>query len=138
MSKGERRWTITELSREFAVTSRALRFYEDKGLLRPERVGLSRHYSARDRARLQLILRGKRLGFPLAEIRSFLDLYDLKDGRRAQMEEALAKFRDRIAALESQRVDLDAVLGELQDNVRKLEGWLAAAESPGAPTFDKA
>lgn len=68
-----RYWTIGELSREFGATARALRFYEDKGLLSPAREGLNRHYSARDRARLQLILRGKRVGFTLAEIREMID-----------------------------------------------------------------
>ena len=82
-------FTIGELSAAFALSPRAIRFYEDQGLLSPERVGTQRVYTRRDRARLQLILRGKRLGFSLADIREFLDLYDADSGNRRQMQATL-------------------------------------------------
>jgi DNA-binding transcriptional MerR regulator len=93
---GERRQTysITQLRREFDVTARTLRFYEDKGLLEPARDGQTRLYSHRDRARLKLILLGKRVGFSLADIKEILDLYNLKDGRFTQMRVSLEKGRD--------------------------------------------
>ncbi len=125
MSKAERTWTISELAREFKVTPRALRFYEDRGLLSPRRDGLNRVYSIRDRGRLQLILRGKRVGFPLTEIKEILDLYDLNDGERAQMQTALKKFRNRMVVLEHQREDLVGAIQALGDGISWLEGRLA-------------
>jgi DNA-binding transcriptional MerR regulator len=109
-------FTITELAREFDVTARAIRFYEDQGLLSPAREGsngLRRVYSARDRTRLKLTLRGKRLGFTLSEIRALLDLYDSPTGTTTQLKafvETIAAHRD---VLERQREDLDTTLGEL-------------------------
>lgn len=123
--KAERTWTISELAREFKVTPRALRFYEDRGLLSPRRDGLNRVYSLRDRGRLILILRGKRVGFPLTEIKEILDLYDLNDGERAQMQTCLKKFRARAITLESQREDLDGAIQALADGIKWLEGRLA-------------
>lgn len=120
MPDGER-FSISDLSTEFAVTARALRFYEDEGLIAPQRRGLARLYSQRDRARLAWILRGKRVGFSLTEIRELLDLYDLGDGRRAQRAQTLARCRDKIAALERQRIDIDAAIAELNDFARLLE-----------------
>jgi DNA-binding transcriptional MerR regulator len=117
-------YSITELAEEFAVTPRAIRFYEDRGLLAPRRVGLNRIYGRRDRARLALILRGKRLGFSLSDIREMLDLYDLGDGQVEQMRVTLRKSRDRLAALERQREDLDEAIGELREACRHLEGAL--------------
>src|SRR5882672_7966019 len=102
-----RTFTIGQLCREFETTPRALRFYEDKGLLAPARQGLNRIYSYRDRGRLQLILRGKRVGLSLAEIREILDLYGKGDGEAAQNARALRKFRERIVALQRQREDID-------------------------------
>lgn len=125
MVKPERQWTISELAREFKVTPRALRFYEDRGLLSPRREGLNRVYSVRDRGRLQLILRGKRVGFPLTEIKEILDLYDLNDGERAQMQTALRKFRTRMAALEAQQEDLAGAIQALADGIKWLEARLA-------------
>jgi DNA-binding transcriptional MerR regulator len=125
MPKIDRTYTISELAREFQVTARALRFYEDKGLISPRRDGLNRVYGARDRARLQLILRGKRVGFPLSEIREMLDLYDLADGQRAQMSAALKKFRRRLAALETQREDLEHAIQEVAAGIAHLESRLA-------------
>lgn len=110
----ERYWTIRELVAEFGVTSRTLRFYEDEGLIRPRREGQARLYSARDRARIGLILRGRRLGFSLAEIGEMLDLYDADRSRVRQLTFSLAKGRERIAALERQKADIEVVLSELR------------------------
>jgi DNA-binding transcriptional MerR regulator len=123
--KTERTWTISELAREFKVTPRALRFYEDRGLLSPRRDGMNRVYSGRDRGRLILILRGKRVGFPLTEIKEILDLYDLNDGERAQMQIALKKFRARAVTLEAQRDDLEGAIEALANGIKWLEERLA-------------
>jgi DNA-binding transcriptional MerR regulator len=112
---------ISDLSEEFGVTARALRFYEDEGLISPERQGLTRIYSRRDRARLAWILRGKRVGFSLAEIRELLDLYDRGDGRAEQRRAAIAKCRERIALLERQKADIDAAIEELASFVALVE-----------------
>ena len=114
-------FTISDLSQEFGVTARALRFYEDEGLIAPTRQGLSRVYSKRDRARLAWILRAKNVGFSLAEIREMIDLYDLGDGRVEQRRTTLVRCREKIAALEAQRADLDASIHELNDFVATLE-----------------
>ena len=110
-------FTITDLSAEFGVTPRALRFYEDEGLITPERRGQARIYSHRDRARLAWILRGKRVGFSLADIREMIDLYDIGDGRRVQRAVTIAKCRDRIAALQQQMNDIHAAIAELDEFV---------------------
>ncbi|MES2755112.1 MAG: MerR family DNA-binding transcriptional regulator [Pseudomonadota bacterium] len=114
-------FSISDLSGEFAVTARALRFYEDEGLLSPERRGTARIYTQRDRARLAWILRGKRVGFSLTEIRDLLDLYDLGDGRRAQRAQTLEHCRTKIAALERQQHDIDAAITELREFADLLE-----------------
>ncbi|MEQ9640020.1 MAG: MerR family DNA-binding transcriptional regulator [Alphaproteobacteria bacterium] len=114
-------YTITELAEEFSVTPRTIRFYEDKDLLQPQRNGLNRVYARRDRARLKLILRGKRLGFSLADIKEMLDLYDLGDGQIEQMRLTYRKIATRIEALEAQRADLDAAISELRDSQRHIE-----------------
>jgi len=98
-----------------------LRFYEDEGLIAPQRRGTQRIYSHRDRARLAWILRGKRVGFSLAEIRELLDLYDLGDGRRTQRAKTIARCRDRIALLEAQKHDIDAAIRELSDFITHLD-----------------
>lgn len=106
---------ISELAETFGITSRALRFYEDRGLLNPHRDGTKRIYHARDRARLQLILRGKRLGFSLTEISAWLDLYELENGQQRQYEVLLIECRKRMAELEQKTDDLKETLSELKD-----------------------
>lgn len=117
-------YTITDLAHEFKVTARAIRFYEDKGLLHPSRQGMMRVYTKRDRARLLLILRGKRLGFSLAEIREMIDLYDLGDGRIEQLTVTLKRSRERLAALETQREDIEEAITQLKQDVRILDDFL--------------
>lgn len=121
LRRPERTFTIRQLCLEFKCTPRALRFYEDKGLLSPARQGLNRVYSYKDRARLQLILRGKRVNLSLAEIREILDLYDRNDGGATQNATALRKFRERIVILERQRDDLDHALAELREACARIE-----------------
>lgn len=128
MEAPNRTYSIRQLSKEFEVTARALRFYEDKGLISPQRKGQTRLYSPRDRARLQLILRGKRLGFSLIEIHEILDLYTPKDHGVSQMRATLVKYRGQIDNLRRQREDIDHAISDMQEGcvwleeqVRKLE-----------------
>jgi DNA-binding transcriptional MerR regulator len=114
-------FSISDLCAEFAVTPRALRFYEDEGLIAPERRGTQRIYSHADRARLAWILRGKRVGFSLAEIKEMIDLYDVGDGRRVQKQVTLERCRNRIDLLENQKRDIDAHIAELQQFVELLQ-----------------
>ena len=108
-------YTVTELAEQLGTTPRALRFYEDKGLVTPQRAGTTRIYTHRDRGRLALILRGKRLGFSLREIGEWLDIYDTDPAQTKQMQVLVDKVHARITALESQREDLDATLDELKE-----------------------
>ncbi|HYH39033.1 MAG TPA: MerR family DNA-binding transcriptional regulator [Azospirillum sp.] len=112
-SDGQRTYTIGELADEFGLTLRTIRHYEDEGLLAPARDGMSRVYGHRDRARLVLICRGKRLGFSLAEIKEFLTLYDDSDGQVRQMQHLQALTRRRVSALERQLADVQQTLAEL-------------------------
>lgn len=136
----DRSWSIRQLCDEFGVTARALRFYEDSELLAPSRRGQVRVYDARDRARLQLIVRGRRVGFSLGELRDMLDLYDDRDGGAAQMAATLPRFRARIDALYAQREDIDHSIACLQEGCDRLQQRLEAIRPdllPEADTYDR-
>ena len=111
----QRLYSIAELAREFAVTPRTIRFYEDEGLIKPRRQGLTRLYSHGDRTRLSWILRGKRLGFSLAEIRELLDLYQVDRTGVQQLRELLRRSRLHIGELERKRRDLDAHINDFKE-----------------------
>lgn len=141
LRRPERTFAIRQLCHEFKVTPRALRFYEDKGLLSPARDGMNRVYNHRDRVRLQLILQGKRVGFSLNEIREILDLYDHNDGGAAQMARSLRKFRERILALKAQREDIDGAIKALEEGCIRLERQLSDLRPdllPQAADYDSA
>ncbi|MGH8704778.1 MAG: MerR family transcriptional regulator [Burkholderiales bacterium] len=106
-------YSIGDLAREFDVTPRAIRFYEDRGLLAPRRAGQRRVYSPRDRTRLKLTLRGKRLGLTLSEIRELIDMYEPGRDERPQLERFLAVLESHKASLEQQRADIEAQLSEI-------------------------
>ncbi len=133
-------YSIRQLCQEFGCTPRALRFYEDKGLLSPARSGLNRIYSHKDRSRLQLILRGKRVGLSLSEIGEILELYEAGDEGVQQAAKSLRKFREKVAALEEQRADLDEAIAELRDGIAMLEQRLAETRPdllPRAADYDQ-
>jgi len=109
-----RTYTISELARDFSVTNRTIRYYEDQGLLSPDRDGLNRVFSNRDRVRLKLALRAKRLGFTLNEIRELFELYDVSREEQHQLEVFLAKLERRRAMLEQQREDIEVMLEEIE------------------------
>ena len=112
-SMDQEQYSITEMAREFEITTRAIRFYEDQGLLSPARSGLTRIYSGRDRVRLKLVLRGKRLGFTLKEIAAILDMYDAEPGETGQLQYMLDRLQEQRDVLEKQRDDIDLTLAEL-------------------------
>ena len=113
--------SISDLTSEFGCTARALRFYEDEGLIAPARVGLTRVYSKRDRARLAWIMRAKNVGFSLTEIREMIDLYDLDGGRVEQRRVTVERCKAHIAKLKTQRSDIDSSIKELTEFVADIE-----------------
>ncbi len=117
-------FSISELAQEFALTTRAIRFYEDEGLLAPTRSGRNRVYGSRERTRLKLILRGKRLGLSLVEIREILDLYDTNTDEAPQLRKFLETLANRRALLLQQREDIDVVLAEVDGLVRQTRRML--------------
>lgn len=129
-------FTIGDLAKEFGVTLRTLRFYEDKGLINPRRDGMNRVYTRRDRARLKLVLMGKRVGFSLSEILDMLDLYDLRDGQVTQLRVALSRFQGQIDILVQQRRDIDQAIEELGRTVEIVSGMLKEKEGDGSEDPD--
>jgi DNA-binding transcriptional MerR regulator len=123
-------FAIADLAREFGISTRAIRFYESKGLLSPERVGGTRIFRRRDRARLILILRGKRLGFSLRDISDYLGLYDAQS-QTAQVSLLVRKVDERLALLEGQLTDLETTIGELRE-IRRLAHERLAQDFPPA------
>ena len=121
--------TIREMCDTYDVTPRTLRFYESKELLFPIREGQRRLFTRRDRARLTLILRGKRFGFTLEDIRQLLDLYELGDGQQTQLARTLDVARGRLAEMERQHLELGEAIAELKDQISWGEGKLAKAET---------
>ncbi len=117
---------IQHLAAELGITTRTIRFYEDKGLIEPQRVGTTRVYTKREFARMQLILRGKRLGFSLREIKEFLDLYDADPDHAEQVRALHASVTERIGDLEKQRSALDQTLTELRSIAAQADQWLHA------------
>lgn len=134
VSDRETTYTISDLAHEFALTTRAIRFYEDEGMLAPERRGRSRVYRERERVRLKLILRGKRLGLALSEIRELLDLYEVGRNERAQLSMFIAMLAERRRRLLQQREDIDAVLAEVDGIERECRRRLK--DEPSKPASD--
>jgi DNA-binding transcriptional MerR regulator len=124
----ERTWTIAEIAEEFDVTHRTLRYYEDKGLVSPERRGTQRVFHPRDRVRLALVLRGKRLGFPLDEIATIVNMYDQTPGEAGQLRYLLDQIGERRADLEQRRADIEAALAELDTLERRCSEQLSALD----------
>lgn len=124
-------YSISDLAHEFALTTRAIRFYEDEGLLAPTRRGRARIYGERERVRLKLVLRGKRLGFSLSEIRELLDLYEVGRNERAQLALFVEMLGERRARLVQQREDIDAVLAEIDGVERDCRRRLKAEGGQG-------
>ena len=129
-------YSISDLAREFALTTRAIRFYEGEGLLTPQRRGQARVYGERERTRIKLILRGKRLGLALSEIRELFDIYATTGNERPQLVKFLLLLADRRALLHQQREDIDAVLAEIEILERDCRRRLKH-ETPGAPRGGK-
>jgi DNA-binding transcriptional MerR regulator len=117
-------YSISQLATEFAVTTRTIRFYEDEGMLSPERNGTTRIFHPRDRIRLKLILRGKRLGLALSEIREIIDMYDQTPGERGQLNHLMEKIEERRQALLEQKRDIDLMMAELEEVHSKCQSRL--------------
>lgn len=126
-------YSITDLAREFGLTTRAIRFYEDHGLLAPKRAGRTRVYGHRDRVRLKLTVRGKRLGFSLVEIRELIDMYDSTGDDHAQLERFLQVLEKRRAILQQQREDIEAVLGEIDVFEKQCRDLLSCKKQKPGP-----
>jgi DNA-binding transcriptional MerR regulator len=125
-------YSISDLAREFTLTTRAIRFYEDEGLLAPRRSGRSRIYGERERVRIKLILRGKRLGLSLSEIRELLDLYDTTRSERPQLVQFLQVLAERRAMLRQQQEDIAIVLSEIESLERQCRKRLRQGADGGA------
>ncbi|AHV94308.1 MerR family transcriptional regulator [Bordetella holmesii] len=119
-------WTISELAREFDITPRTIRFYEDQGIVSPQREGRNRIYGARDRTRLKLALRGKRLGLQLSEIRSLIDMYDGPSDNAAQLRQYLSVLAQHRATLEQQQRDIEDTLAEISAQEQQCHSLLAS------------
>jgi DNA-binding transcriptional MerR regulator len=120
----KKRYMITQLCREFGVTARTLRFYETKGLLHTTREGVNRIFSFRDRARLQIILRGKRIGFSLDEIKDTLELYHVKDGDASQLQITFERGKQKLESLKLQQVELQEAVIDLERALEIVHGML--------------
>jgi DNA-binding transcriptional MerR regulator len=132
-----RLYTITELAQEFDVTPRAIRFYEDMGLIAPARAGRNRVYSQRDRTRLKLTLRGKRLGLSLQEIKQLVDMYDSPSDTAPQLQAFLAVLADHRRLLEQQREDIAVTLDEISQHEARCRTLLAQAAGTAAPRLKR-
>jgi DNA-binding transcriptional MerR regulator len=128
MTTEPRRYTITELAQEFDVTPRAIRFYEDMGLIAPARAGRNRVYSQRDRTRLKLTLRGKRLGLSLQEIKQLVDMYESPSDTAPQLQAFLQVLAAHRRQLQQQREDIDVTLAEIAQHEARCRALLAAAK----------
>jgi len=129
-------YSISELAKEFGVTTRTIRFYEDQGLLSPARAGATRVFSNRDRVRLKLALRGKRLGFSLAEIRELFELYDVSRDEKKQLEAFLVRLERRRALLEQQREDIEVMVTEIDFFANQCRRLLKGAIESQSGTSD--
>src|SRR5690554_1794359 len=127
-------YSIGELAREFDITTRSIRFYEDQGLLSPQRQGQTRLYTNKDRVRLKLILRGKRLGFSLAETKNLFDLYDMENSSARQLHTVLALIDDKKVSLKQQLEDIKVLLVELTNLEERCRDELADIEANPQPT----
>ena len=132
----DRLYTVTQLGRDLGLTARAIRFYEDKGLIAPKRAGTTRVYTHRDRARMILIKRGKRLGFSLGEIRQYLDLYDADITQRTQLRHLLDAVCSRLSLLEQQREAVNLAIDELKEILAQAEAALVTQRDAEAHAAD--
>lgn len=126
-------YSISELAREFDITTRAIRFYEDKGLLKPERRGQTRVYSPEERVRLKLILRGKRLGFSLDESREIIDMYDPAHGNVEQLQRLLERIAQKRMQLQQQLRDIESLMGELDEVEVRAQAALVKSREDDTP-----
>lgn len=123
---------IGEMAKEYGVTLRTLRFYEDKGLLNPQRIGSTRLYTRRDRGRLKLILLGRKVGFSLREVKQMIDLYDPSGSNAKQLKVALDKSEKQLGRLEKQRLAIDEAIDDLRSLVQSVRGMLAERQTAKA------